>query len=391
MPQIIQCPDCQKTLRVPDNLLGKTVRCPTCKTMFTAQAEEEVKLELIDEEPPPAKKRVMEEEYEEKRPSRRPAAEEEEEERVQDRPRRRRMVEEERPRGSYEEVDEEGDDLEQRLRKSSRAPRGSRKAWRKTRAGVNLVLIGIFTLIAAYALIFVGLLVIGAGAVSAASSARTGAGPSSGAAAGVFGGVGIICCSGVVLLAAFILTVTGNAFCASAPPLNGAKTLAIISLVLVCLQVLFAIIGGVAGGVAGAQAGAASSSMGGGPPASSPAFPGSNIFGLIGNFLGLAYYVVFLVFLRQCAITLRERGIAKSILFLLIYTGVVVVVSGILVFALILGAVAVLSSGGGGAAGLGAGAIIGLILILLMALGMLVWYIISLFQIRGAITKFVDG
>jgi predicted Zn finger-like uncharacterized protein len=391
MPQIIQCPDCQKTLRVPDNLLGKTVRCPTCKTMFTAQAEEEVKLELIDEEPPAKRPSKAEEERDEVRPSRRPAAREEEE-RVQERPRRKRreLDDEDRPRRKWAEEDEEEDDLEDRLRRSSRAPRGSRTAWRKTRTGVTLVLIGVFTQIAAYALIIVALIMVVAGAASAASAIRSGG--SAGAPAGVFGGLGMLCCSGVLLLASFILSVTGNVFCVFTPALNGAKILAIISLALISLQVLFAIIGGIAGGMAGAQAGAASSSMGGGPgPAGPPAMPGSNAFGLIGNFIGLAQFIVFLVFLRQCAVTLRERGTARSILFLIICTGVVVVVSAILVFALILGALAVISSGGGGATGFGAGAIIGLIIILLMALGMLVWYIISLFQIRGAITKFVDG
>jgi predicted Zn finger-like uncharacterized protein len=33
---IIQCPSCSRELRVPDELLGRTVRCPTCKGTFTA-------------------------------------------------------------------------------------------------------------------------------------------------------------------------------------------------------------------------------------------------------------------------------------------------------------------------------------------------------------------
>jgi predicted Zn finger-like uncharacterized protein len=39
MPQQISCPSCARTLKVPDELIGKTVRCPNCKTAFTAQAE----------------------------------------------------------------------------------------------------------------------------------------------------------------------------------------------------------------------------------------------------------------------------------------------------------------------------------------------------------------
>ena len=43
MPISIQCPSCAKRLNVPDNLLGKRVKCPACKEGFVA------------EETPPAK------------------------------------------------------------------------------------------------------------------------------------------------------------------------------------------------------------------------------------------------------------------------------------------------------------------------------------------------
>jgi predicted Zn finger-like uncharacterized protein len=36
MPILIQCPSCERRLRVPDNLLGKQVKCPSCQTTFTA-------------------------------------------------------------------------------------------------------------------------------------------------------------------------------------------------------------------------------------------------------------------------------------------------------------------------------------------------------------------
>lgn len=36
MPEIINCPQCERKLRVPDNLLGQAVKCPTCGTTFTA-------------------------------------------------------------------------------------------------------------------------------------------------------------------------------------------------------------------------------------------------------------------------------------------------------------------------------------------------------------------
>jgi predicted Zn finger-like uncharacterized protein len=42
MPIVTRCPGCQKQVRVPDSLLGKTVRCPTCRETFTATAEGEL-------------------------------------------------------------------------------------------------------------------------------------------------------------------------------------------------------------------------------------------------------------------------------------------------------------------------------------------------------------
>ncbi len=36
----LTCPSCQRRLRVPDELLGKTVRCPSCQSTFAATANE---------------------------------------------------------------------------------------------------------------------------------------------------------------------------------------------------------------------------------------------------------------------------------------------------------------------------------------------------------------
>jgi predicted Zn finger-like uncharacterized protein len=38
MPEFINCPQCERKLRVPDDLLGRSVKCPTCGTTFTAPA-----------------------------------------------------------------------------------------------------------------------------------------------------------------------------------------------------------------------------------------------------------------------------------------------------------------------------------------------------------------
>ena len=34
--EVVSCPDCQRKLRVPTDLVGKLVKCPTCGQTFTA-------------------------------------------------------------------------------------------------------------------------------------------------------------------------------------------------------------------------------------------------------------------------------------------------------------------------------------------------------------------
>jgi predicted Zn finger-like uncharacterized protein len=36
MSDTVTCPSCQRTLRVPESLLGQLVKCPTCQQTFTA-------------------------------------------------------------------------------------------------------------------------------------------------------------------------------------------------------------------------------------------------------------------------------------------------------------------------------------------------------------------
>jgi predicted Zn finger-like uncharacterized protein len=40
MQNTIPCPNCQRELRVPDQLIGKLVKCPACSTTFTASLSE---------------------------------------------------------------------------------------------------------------------------------------------------------------------------------------------------------------------------------------------------------------------------------------------------------------------------------------------------------------
>ena len=40
MSMSIHCPECKKPLKLPEELLGQTVKCPSCQTKFTASAGE---------------------------------------------------------------------------------------------------------------------------------------------------------------------------------------------------------------------------------------------------------------------------------------------------------------------------------------------------------------
>jgi hypothetical protein len=46
MPTLVACPKCQRKLRVPDDLLGKSVKCPGCHEPFTADGGAAVTLAL---------------------------------------------------------------------------------------------------------------------------------------------------------------------------------------------------------------------------------------------------------------------------------------------------------------------------------------------------------
>ncbi len=47
------CPDCARPVAVPDELLGKRVRCPSCKQPFTVRAPEPLAEEITEDEPIP--------------------------------------------------------------------------------------------------------------------------------------------------------------------------------------------------------------------------------------------------------------------------------------------------------------------------------------------------
>src|SRR5262245_30920383 len=53
---LLRCPSCQRLLRVPDNLAGRPLRCPTCDAVFDAgeglPAESPAPAVAVPDEPP---------------------------------------------------------------------------------------------------------------------------------------------------------------------------------------------------------------------------------------------------------------------------------------------------------------------------------------------------
>jgi predicted Zn finger-like uncharacterized protein len=60
MPTTVDCPTCSRKLRIPDELLGKKVKCPQCGNAFVASASAPAPEEIGEEEtpaPPPRRRR----------------------------------------------------------------------------------------------------------------------------------------------------------------------------------------------------------------------------------------------------------------------------------------------------------------------------------------------
>src|SRR5579862_8083850 len=65
MSVMITCPDCDKTLKVKDEAVGKKVRCPACSNVFTARSkpknlDDNFLDDLEKSAPPKRKRRVVE-------------------------------------------------------------------------------------------------------------------------------------------------------------------------------------------------------------------------------------------------------------------------------------------------------------------------------------------
>jgi predicted Zn finger-like uncharacterized protein len=118
MIEIAKCPSCQRALRVSDDLVGQSVKCPACGTIFTANPAGGASAE---EAPPREPAREREPEPRRGRSDRVTRRDEEDE----DRPRRYGYEEERRSRrGRRYEDDYEEDDYDDRPRRRYKEHRG---------------------------------------------------------------------------------------------------------------------------------------------------------------------------------------------------------------------------------------------------------------------------
>jgi predicted Zn finger-like uncharacterized protein len=365
MPETIHCPECSRKLRVPDHLLGKKVKCPSCSAIFTAEAPEQP--------PEPVQPRAAR-----RRPT--PPLDEEEDEEEQPPPRRRKPpppVEEEYEEETEEEEEDQEPEEEESPEEEERPRRRRIKTdWPKIRTGVDLALISV-------SIMLLAIPVSGVAGVMEAQQAPPNLGPGAfqrradvlplpfwiGAMAGLV--------SDIVALVSYF-------FCMAAPTKQSAKTLATACLVL----------GGIV--LVGTIAVFAVTITKGPSP----------VLELVRVLFVLSKFFLFLFFLRAIARLLREDGVERSVKYLLIVYGAFLtglVVLAVIVLIVVVGAVGAMAAqqqaGNPQAApNVAAGIAGGFLLVagcgcfdIVLGLTSLVWYIVALVQTHNAITRYIEG
>ena len=211
MSIFVSCTGCLKQLKLPDNASGRKVRCPMCQTTFVAQtpAEEIEVLELVEPAPVPA------------RPAP-PAA-----------PRPSAVIAAPppapKPRPAEEVADEPPQDAD-----LGGPPGGSKAGWRKVHSGLGLILLAIIISIVGAVLLAGGSFLMAMLGAAGAQQLNPGVNPGRGfnpnamAAAngngvGVFLGAALLIplLAGALGLAVFVSFLVGHAFCMLVPAAKG--------------------------------------------------------------------------------------------------------------------------------------------------------------------------
>jgi hypothetical protein len=380
MPEIVTCPTCNQELRVPDALFGKTVRCPRCRETFTAlpqgpadrgpDGDRRVAASRSSGAAPPAGR------------SRFDRVEEEDED---------------HPRGPHDEYDEtEGPDREAR-----------RFGWGAVRIALTLFLIGCLVFGTGFLLamlgILVGVVLGGAGILTAALSAgssNANAGAAGGGFALIFALILVGICYLILLvasLAEWILHTVAHFFMLWIPnqPGTGRRPLAIAALVLWFSQLALTFIGCGTGCLSGGLESA------GNPDASTVANLGGNCISLLNYGCAIAWFFVFAFLLRAIARGVGDDRLGRTVVIYMIVVPVVVVVTVLAGAGLACGGLMAMGWGvttgsitPATLSGLGIGWLIVLgiycVLLVVIEIALWVWYVVILYKVRKAVTRWLD-
>jgi phage FluMu protein Com len=146
MPIAVQCTECEKKFKVPDEVAGKKIRCPACKTVIAVPAAEEEfeqpdeEFETPDEEtavtqtPSPKKKKPDSDQFEAS-PKKRKKSEDDEDYGVDE-----DEEEEEQPRKKKKKRYDDDDDYDYREPRRRRA---------EPHRGVTILILGISSIVVA--------------------------------------------------------------------------------------------------------------------------------------------------------------------------------------------------------------------------------------------------
>jgi hypothetical protein len=348
MPEIIACPDCGRKLRVPDDLLGRKVKCPGCGVNFTASV-------VGGGAPPPIPQSV----------AAAPRSAGRRDDRYDDRPRRRDDEDQ------YE--DDRGDSV-----------RSPRQAWKKVRFGLTFVIISIWVYLGAVGIHIIGLLFLGGLAWDSVSS---------------FNATGLaVAGTGIVVLGLFVqvanlahlgLKVTGFGFGMAVPPKrnSAARGLGIASFIVGASQAGLMLVIVIILLISTPEALAAGFSFIAwtGVPTLGPLF-------LLESLTWIAASIVFLFYLRSLCLIMRKDGLASTIVTYMISVGGV----GLVMFLLFLftfgiaavgvGSGRVSHSSGGALAFIGCGL---MIIGFAACLALFAWYIVILHQVKYAVHSYI--
>jgi hypothetical protein len=345
MPEIIACPDCGRKLRVPDDLLGRKVKCPGCGVNFTASV-------VGGGAPPPVPQIVGA-------------------------PRAERRGDDDRPRRRDDDEPYEDD----RVDVSRSSPR---QAWKRVRLGLNFVIISIWVFLGTIGVWIIGSLFLFGFALDALQNLSSGALEAAGAGAVVLG-----LFVQLAYMAHLGLRVTGFGMGMAVPPKRNSavRGLAIASFIVgasqagLVLVIVIIIMATNAADLAGAFGFGELSRSG-----------GTGALMLLEFLVWAASAILFLFYLRSLCLVVRKDGLASTITtFMISVGGVGLVMFLIWIFIIGVASMGVRSghvspSGGGGFAIIGCG-LLGLGFAACIAL--FVWYIVILHQVKGAVISYI--